>query len=101
MYMDYLSKIAVFTAGINSTCIFIVGDFNADLSKTSPFGSILCDFCHDNSFTIADKEYLPADTYTYVSSAWGTTLRMPCHAFPRWRFYTVAYILTTIQCSFV
>ena len=73
MYMDYLSKIAVFTAGINSTCIFIVGDFNADLSKRSPFGSILCDFCHDNSFTIADKEYLPADTYSYVSSAWGTT----------------------------
>ena len=73
MYRDYLSKIAVFTAGINSTCIFIVGDFNADLSKTSPFGSILCDFCHDNSFTIADKEYLPAGTYTYVSSAWGTT----------------------------
>ena len=62
MYMDYLSKIAVFTAGINSTCIFIVGDFNADLSKTSPFGSILCDFRHDNSFTVADKEYLPADT---------------------------------------
>ena len=71
--MDYLYKIAVFTAGINSTCIFIVGDFIADSSKTSPFGSILCDFCHDNSFTIADKEYLPADTYTYVSSAWGTT----------------------------
>ena len=73
MYVDYLSKIAVFTAGINSTCIFIVGDFNADLSKTSPVGSILCDFCHDNSFTIADKEYLPVDSYTYVSSAWGTT----------------------------
>ena len=37
MYMDYLSKSAVFTAGINSRCIFIVSDFNADLSKTSPF----------------------------------------------------------------
>ena len=49
-----------------------MGDFNADLSKRSPFGSILCYFCHDNSFTIADKGYLPADTYTYVSSAWGT-----------------------------
>ena len=51
----------------------LFGDFNADLSKTSHFGSILCDFCHDNSFTIADKEYLPTDTCTYVSSAWGTT----------------------------
>ena len=26
---------------------------------------------------------------------------MLCHAFPRWRFYIVAYILTTILCSFV
>ena len=66
----------LFTAGIkllNSRRNFIVGDFNAELSKISSFGSILCDFCHDNSFTIADKEYLPADTYNYVSSAWGTT----------------------------
>ena len=106
MYMDYLFKSAVFTAGINSTCIFIVGDFNADLSKISSFGSILCDFCHDNSFIIADKEYLPADTYTYVSSAWGTTswldiLPMLCHAFPIWRCYTIVYILTTILCSSV
>ena len=69
LYMGYLSKIAVFTAHINSTCIFIVGDFNVDLSKRSPFGSILCDLCHDNSFTIADK-----NTYTYVSSAWGRHL---------------------------
>ena len=45
---------------VYSTCIFIVGEINADLSKISYFGSILCDFCHDNSFTIADKEYLPA-----------------------------------------
>ena len=62
-----------FCNGINSTCIFIVGDFNADISKTSVFGSILHDFCNDFSFSIADKDYLPAETYTYVSPAWGTT----------------------------
>ena len=36
MYMDYLSKI----------------------TKISPFGSILCDICHDNSFTIANNRQI-------------------------------------------
>ena len=65
--------IVAFCNDINSTCIFIVGDFNADISKSSAFGSILHDFCDDFSFSIVDKDYLPAETYTYVSSAWGTT----------------------------
>ena len=72
-YNDYMSKIVAFCNDINSTCIFIVGDFNADISKSSAFGRILHDFCDDFSFSIVDNDYLPADTYTYVSSAWGTT----------------------------
>ena len=71
MFNDYVLKMVAFCNGINSTCIFIVGDFNADISKTSVFGSILHDFYNDCSFSIVDKEYLPAWTYTYVSSAWG------------------------------
>ena len=59
-----MSTIVAFCNGINSTCIFIVGDFNADISKTSVFGSILHDFCNDFSFSIVDKDYLPAETYT-------------------------------------
>ena len=58
---------------VHCTWIFIVGDFNADISKSSAFGSILHDFCNDFSFSIVDKDYLPAETYTYVSPAWGTT----------------------------
>ena len=73
VYNDYMSKSVAFCNGINSTCIFIVGDFNADISKSSVFGSILHDFCNDFSFSIVDKDYLPAETYTYVSPAWGTT----------------------------
>ena len=68
-----MSKIVAFCNGINSTCIFIVGDFNADISKTFVFGSILHNFCNDVSSSIVDKDYLPAGAYTYVSSAWGTT----------------------------
>ena len=45
-----------FCNGINSTCIFIVGDFNADISKTSAFGSILRDFCNYFSFSIVDQD---------------------------------------------
>ena len=36
------------------------------------FGEILLRCCTDNSLIIIDKESLPGDTYTYVSSAWGT-----------------------------
>ena len=73
IYIGYLSKIVVFTSGINNTCLTIVRDFNADISKISPFGSILHDFCIENAFTIPDQEYFPADAYTYVSSPWRTT----------------------------
>ena len=52
IYIDYLSKIVAFTSGINNTCITIVGDFNADISKIYPFGSILHDFCIANSYYI-------------------------------------------------
>ena len=33
VYNDYMSKMFAFCNGIISTCIFIVGDFNADISK--------------------------------------------------------------------
>ena len=47
VYNDYMSTSVAFCNGINSTCIFIVGDFNA---KTSVFGTILQDFCNDFFF---------------------------------------------------
>ena len=37
------------------------------------FGNIFLDFCNEYPFSIYDKDNLPIDTYTYVSSAWGTT----------------------------
>ena len=37
------------------------------------FGDMLLNFCNENNVDIVDKSILPADTYTYVSSAWGTT----------------------------
>ena len=34
-FIDYMSKIAVYVDSINSLCVTITGDFNADISKKS------------------------------------------------------------------
>ena len=72
-FNDCLAKLSVFADNITSTYVTIVGDFNANISRQSVFGNALQKFCSDNNFIMADKETLPDDTYTYVSSAWGTT----------------------------
>ena len=63
-YSDCLTKLNVVVENINGTCITIVGDLNANLSKQSMFGEILLSFCKDNNFDIVDKDILPVDTYT-------------------------------------
>ena len=68
-----MAKIAVYVGNINSTCLTIIGNFNADISKKSVFGKSFLDFCNEYALSIYDKDNLPIDTYTYVSSAWGTT----------------------------
>ena len=69
----YLLNVYLPYESINSTCVTIIGDFNADISKKSMFGNIFFDFCNEYSLSVYDKDNLPIDTYTYVSSAWGTT----------------------------
>ena len=72
-YNYCLAKLNVVIENINTTCITVLGDFNANLSKQSMFGEMLLNFCSENNSDIVDKTIPPADTYTYVSSAWGTT----------------------------
>ena len=67
-YSDCLAKLNVIIENINSTCITVIGDFNANLSKQSAFGDMLLNFCSDNNYDIVDKTILPADTYTYMSA---------------------------------
>ena len=59
----------VVNENINSTCITVICDFNANLSKHSMFGDMLLNFFNANNVEIVDKSILPADTFTYVSSA--------------------------------
>ena len=55
--------------------VFILGDFNADIQNTSIFGAciFILDFCDNNTLCFLDKEFLPPDSFTYVSQAHGTT----------------------------
>ena len=71
-----MAKIAVYVDTIINTCVTIIGDFNADISKKSVFGNIFVDFCNEYSLSIYNKDNLPIDTYTYASYAWGTTSRL-------------------------
>ena len=51
-YIDSLAKLNVVIEHINSTCITVIGDFNANLSKHSMFGDMLLNFCNENNVDI-------------------------------------------------
>ena len=63
----------MFIDSINSTCVTIVGDFNANVSRACSNGDTLLKFSVDNSIDIVDHATLPNDRYTYTSYSWGTT----------------------------
>ena len=73
-YSDCLAKLNVVIENINSTCITVIVYFNANLAKKSVFGEMLLNFCSENNSDTVDKSIITADTFTYVSSAWGTLL---------------------------
>ena len=56
-----------------SPYVYILGDFNANLSRASNFGDDLISFCERYCFHISDYDVLASDTYTHVSMAHGNT----------------------------
>lgn len=75
---EYLSRLALINAFVqdNSTySIYVVGDFNADLSDGSSrqFANHLIYFCEDAYLILSSKVLLPRDSHTYISEAWHTT----------------------------
>uniref|UniRef100_A0A1A8AIU9 exodeoxyribonuclease III n=1 Tax=Nothobranchius furzeri TaxID=105023 RepID=A0A1A8AIU9_NOTFU len=74
---EYISRLAFINAFIQSHStysIYVVGDFNADLSdKKSQFAKHLIQLCEDNDLVLSSKVLLPKDSYTYISESWHTT----------------------------
>lgn len=74
---DYSLKLGALGAileELNSTCYTIIGDWNVDLcNNTSVFAQLAIDFCQDRDLVHSSQVFLPMDTYSFVSSAWGST----------------------------
>lgn len=74
---EFLNKLAFIEAFIednSSTCVFVIGDFNADLSDNSSlFGNHLVHFCEENNLIVSSRIFLPNTSFTYISDAWHST----------------------------
>lgn len=73
-YLNGLAYIMAYTQNNSSSSIFIVGDWNADISDhRSIFAKHLKHFCSGNGLFFSSEMLLPNDSYTYTSEAWHTT----------------------------
>lgn len=72
--MNRLAFIYSFIEDHDATCVYVHGDFNADVSDSnSLFAKHLVHFCNDNNLVLSSKVFLPNNSFTYVSEAWHTT----------------------------
>lgn len=75
-YIYYLSLINSIVTDYKSPLVYIIGDYNADLSQhqgpvVHRFGKELLRFCDDECLVIADKKLLNSNNcYTFYSEAW-------------------------------
>ena len=69
-YLDRLAKLHKLIAECDSSCMTIIGDFNANVNTRANFAVLLEEFCEQFSYVWTSCQRLPSDTYTYVSDAW-------------------------------
>ena len=73
-YLSNLGQLQTILEELDSTCVFIVGDFNADINNPrANFGSFLKEFCSEAGLRISSQLILPGDTFTFLSDVWNTT----------------------------
>ncbi len=69
-YQSYLAKIDNCLETCHYSCA--IGDFNANISGNSRFGTELTNYCDNENLVLSDKALAPADTFTFISEAHGT-----------------------------
>ena len=73
-YISDLTAISNIIDEIDCTSVLVIGDWNADASKTrSWFHRSVAKFCQENGYIWSSGIHLPDNTFTYVSEAWGST----------------------------
>lgn len=70
-YVCYLSELQNLIDDIAIPNVCIIGDFNA--GNSNKFGKLLNDFCKEQGYFMSDMQFLPADTFTYISDAHSST----------------------------
>ena len=72
-FLDRLGKLYVTIEEADTTCIIVVGDYNANILKTnSMFAKHLTQYCSMYDYNLSSVLCLPPNTYTYISDAWNT-----------------------------
>ena len=70
----YLGKLGVLQAilsELDTSCVSILGDWNADISDVnSMFATHLKECCSDTSMVIYDEAMFACDTFTQLSETW-------------------------------
>ena len=61
-YLDRLTKLHNLVAECDSTCITIVGDYNANIQKDANFAMLLKGFCDQFKYIWTSYNKLPKDT---------------------------------------
>ena len=73
-FLNNLGKLHSIMEELDCTCVFIVGDFNADISDDKAlFGTYLKKFCCESGLKLSSETLLPENTFTFLSDVWNTT----------------------------
>ena len=73
-YVEILGVLQSILSELDTTCVSILGDWNADISDDSSISAgHLRQFCSDTGLLLSDEVNLPSDTFTHVSERWHTT----------------------------
>ena len=71
-YLFYLNKIDTIVNGFDSSYVMVCGDFNAHVDKgitNHMFGRELKRFVTESELILSDVDFLPNNTYTYMSES--------------------------------
>ena len=74
-FMGYLGMVHSIIQESDVSSVYVIGDWNAEISANSVFGSELSSFCTEHRYVIFDIEHLCIDSgsFTYISEAHGST----------------------------
>ncbi len=72
-YINCLAHISAIIVEYNTTCVYVVGDYNAHITDDwSLFAKHLLNLCRDTGMIFSSKLLLPHDSFIFVSN-WETT----------------------------